>query len=71
MTRQDMIDKLLVWYVDWLRAYGYADFDPTRATEMEYSKWNSLNDMTDKQLKDLYVQELIRRESHAKDESER
>ena len=54
MTRQEMIDKLFLWYVEWLHKDGYAEFDPTGATSMKDDKWKSLNYMTDEKLKDLY-----------------
>jgi hypothetical protein len=69
MTRQDMIDKLLGWYEAWLRQDGFAEYDPTHATEMKDDKRKRLNLMSDEALKDLYVQQLIRKESYAKDES--
>jgi hypothetical protein len=69
MTRQEMIDKLYGWYVEWLDKDGFAEFNPTGASEMKDSKWKSLNSMTDEALKELYVMELIRRESHAKEQS--
>ena len=65
-----MIDKLYAWYVEWLRQDGFAEYDPTHATEMKNDKLKRLNLMTDEKLKDLYVMELIRRESHAKDEGQ-
>lgn len=70
MTKQEMIDKLYGWYVEWLENIKYNHDDPVQATEMKDSKWKSLNSMTDEKLKDLYVMELIRRESHAKNESQ-
>ena len=70
MTRQEMIDKLFLWYVEWLDQDDFAGFDPTHATGMKDDKWRSLNYMSDEALKNLYVMELIRKESYVKDESE-
>ena len=60
MTRQEMIDKLYEWYCDWIK-----DATEPTATEMKENKWQHLNTMPDEKLKELYVQELIRREQNA------
>lgn len=71
MTRQDMIDKLFNWYWEWAKRpeeYEYFE-DRERDTRLRTDKLNHLNAMTDEQLKDLYIMELMRREGYVKNES--
>lgn len=71
MTRQEMIDKLYGWYWEWAKLPAEYDYfeDKERETRLRTDKLNHLNSMTNDALKELYVMELIRRESHAKEQS--
>ena len=46
MTRQEMIDKLYLWYEEWIHEGGFAQFHPNDATSMKDDKWKRLNNMT-------------------------
>jgi len=74
MTRQDMIDKLYAWYVEWLdessidgQTNEYYQHQGKENKLLAEDKMRRLNCMTDEKLREMFVQELIRRESHAKD----
>ena len=71
MTRKDMINKLCGWFWEWAKLpekYEYFE-DKERETRLRTNKLNELNAMTTEALRELYVSELIRRESHAKEQS--
>lgn len=80
MTRQELIDKLYEWYCEWvdnqneplfkeITTADQGDYLQKRSILMKEDKMRRLNIMTDEQLKTMFVQELIRKESYAKDES--
>jgi uncharacterized protein YjiS (DUF1127 family) len=67
MTRQELIDKLFIWYCEWIEIMTIKEYvhQEQRSMIMKKDKMRRLNCMTDEQLKDLFIRELIRRESYA------
>jgi len=77
MTRKELIDKLYAWYVEWLdnsslqgQTTEYYRHQAKQNKILAEDKMRRLNCMSNEQLEIMFVQELIRRESHAEDESQ-
>ena len=71
MTRQELIDKLYAWYVEWLNKSSIDgqtnEYYQHRGKEnkiLAKDKMRRLKCMTDDKLKEMFVMELIRRESN-------
>ena len=76
MTRQELIDKLYEWYCEWVdnqneplfKEITTADqgaYLEKRSILMKEDKMRRLNIMSNEQLENMFVQELIRREGYA------